>query len=103
LSACNGVNIEVEVTDWATELDRYSKGDYQAIPFGYSARLDPSLSYESFIGPETTQPRKGWDDTTVQALLDASRTTLDPKERQRPFDQIHAHLLADALNDAENT
>jgi len=41
-----GINIEIEVLDWAAQLDRYNKGDYQAMAFVYSARLDPSLSFD---------------------------------------------------------
>ncbi len=29
--------------DWAAQLDRYNRGDYQSMAFIYSARLDPSL------------------------------------------------------------
>ena len=56
-----GINIELEVLDWAAQLDRYNRGDYQAMAFVYSARLDPSLSFEMLIGPKATQPRKVWD------------------------------------------
>jgi peptide/nickel transport system substrate-binding protein len=57
------LNLDVEVIDWASELDRYAKGDYQAMSFSYSARLDPSLSYDAFTGPKASEPRKVWDDT----------------------------------------
>src|SRR5262249_8258489 len=40
-----GINIELEVLDWAAQLDRYNRGDYQSMSFVYSARLDPSLSF----------------------------------------------------------
>ena len=65
-----GIKIEVEVLDWATQLDRYNKGDYQAMAFAYSARLDPSLSYEMISGPKAKQPRKVWDNPEA---LDADR------------------------------
>ena len=64
-----GINIEIEVLDWAAQLDRYNKGDYQAMAFTYSARLDPSLSYEMLTGPKATQPRKVWDNPEAQELL----------------------------------
>jgi peptide/nickel transport system substrate-binding protein len=95
MAAQVGLNVDVDVTDWANELDRYSKGDYQALSFGYSARLDPSLSYEVFTGPKATQPRKVWDDPQVQSMLEDSMRTLDPKARQRIFDALHQRLLAD--------
>jgi peptide/nickel transport system substrate-binding protein len=90
-----GIRIELEVLDWATQLDRYSKGDYQSMSFAYSARLDPSLSFEVFTGPKATQPRKVWDDPEAQALLQRSMRLLDPAERQPLFDELQARLIAD--------
>ena len=59
----SGINLEIEVLEWATQLDRYSKGNYQIQAFPYSGRLDPSLSFESVTGPKDKQPRKLWDDS----------------------------------------
>src|SRR3546814_6795342 len=41
-----GINIEVETIDWASQLARYTNGNYQAMVFGFSSRLDPSRSAE---------------------------------------------------------
>jgi len=88
-----GLNIDVEVTDWASELDRYANGDYQAMSFSYSARLDPSLNYDVFTGPKASEPRKVWDDPKIQSLLEASMRTNDAKERQAIFDEMHRAML----------
>src|SRR4030095_13848902 len=77
-----GLKIEIEVLDWATQLDRYSKGDYQAMVFVYSARLDPSLSFEMLTGPKATQPRKVWDNPEAQEMLRQSMLTVDTAKRQ---------------------
>ena len=37
-----GINAELEVLDWAAQLDNYLAGKFQIQSFGYSARLDPS-------------------------------------------------------------
>lgn len=90
-----GINFELEVLEWATQLDRYNRGEYQAMAFGYSARLDPSLSFEMFTGPKATQPRKAWDNPAAQALLDASMRDADPAKRIAAFEQLHGLLLED--------
>jgi peptide/nickel transport system substrate-binding protein len=90
-----GIKIDVEVQDWASQLDRYTKGDYQAQSFGYSARLDPALSYEVFTGPKATQPRKVWDDPKVEELLRESMRVGDQARRQTIFDELHKKLLED--------
>ena len=90
-----GLNIELEVLDWATELDRYSKGNYQAMSFGYSARLDPSLSFDMISGDKDKQPRKVWDNPDALALLAKSMQVSAPTERQAIFDQMEALFRAD--------
>jgi peptide/nickel transport system substrate-binding protein len=90
-----GINVQIEVLEWATQLDRYSKGNYQLQAFPYSARLDPALSFESVTGPKTTQPRKVWDNPEAQALLDKSMVVSDKAERQKLFDALHQRFIAD--------
>lgn len=90
-----GINVEIEVLEWATQLDRYNKGNYQIQAFPYSGRLDPSLSFESITGPKDKQPRKLWDNPEVQALLERSMVVADKAERQKLFDELHRRFLAD--------
>jgi peptide/nickel transport system substrate-binding protein len=95
LAAKAGIKIDVEVLDWAALLDRYSKGDYQAMAFGFSARLDPSLAFDMLTGPKDTQPRKVWDNPEAQALVEASMQTTDRAKRQALFDTLHRRMLDD--------
>ncbi len=90
-----GLNVDIEVLDWAAQLDRYNKGNYQIQAFPYSGRMDPSLSYESMTGPKDRQPRKLWDDPAVQALLEGSMVVGDKAERQAIFDELHKRFMAD--------
>lgn len=91
-----GINAQIEVLEWATQLDRYNKGNYQISSFSYSSRLDPALSYEQFSGNKDKQPRKVWDDPQAQALIDESFSELDPAKRQAIFDKLHPMMLAQA-------
>ena len=95
MAAKAGIRIELEVLDWASQLDRYTKGDYQIMAFGYSARLDPSLAFDMFMGPKDTQPRKVWDSPTAQSLLLRTMESSDKAARQAMFDQLHQQLLED--------
>ncbi|MFK4723473.1 peptide/nickel transport system substrate-binding protein [Bradyrhizobium niftali] len=90
-----GINIELEVMDWAAQLDRYNRGDYQSMAFTYSARLDPSLSFEMLTGPKATQPRKVWDNLEAQDMLRQSMMIDDPAKRQALFDDMHKRFIAD--------
>lgn len=90
-----GINVELEVLDWATQLDRYTKGQYQSMAFIYSARIDPSLNYEMVSGDKATQPRKVWDSPYAQARLTESMVTRDKARRQVLFDEMHKQMLQD--------
>jgi len=88
-----GINVEIEVLEWGVQHDRYQKGNYQMMSFSYSARMDPSLSFEAIMGSKDTQPRKAWDDPASQALLVASMRETDPQKRQKLFDELHTRML----------
>ncbi len=92
--AAAGINVRLEVLEWATQLDRYNAGNYQMMAFLYSPRLDPALSFDAIMGPKDKQPRKVWDDPEAQALLDRAMVVSDPAERQRLFDELHRRFIA---------
>ncbi len=88
-----GINAEIEVIDWATQLDRYNKGNYQMQSFSFSARFDPALGFEQFAGPKDKQPRKVWDNPQAQALIDKAMAVSDKAERQALFDELHKRAI----------
>jgi peptide/nickel transport system substrate-binding protein len=90
-----GINVEIEVLEWATQLDRYNKGTYQMMSFSYSSRMDPALSFEQFMGPKDKQPRKIWDNPEAQALLEKASVLSDIGERQKLFDELYRQQLVD--------
>jgi peptide/nickel transport system substrate-binding protein len=85
-----GINMKIEVLDWAAELDRYGKGAYQVMTFAYSGRLDPALSYDAVIGEKAKEPRKVWDNPSAAALLKTAMDTDDVASRRQAFDQLNA-------------
>jgi len=91
-----GINIELEVLDWATQLDRYQKGNYVMQSFGYSGRTDPALSYEAMLGDKAKSPRKVWDNPKAMALNEEASLTGDRARRQAIFDEMHKLMLEDA-------
>lgn len=91
-----GINAQLEILEWATQLDRYTKGNYQAMSFTYSARLDPALNFEAIMGPKDKQPRKVWDNPEAQKLLDQAMVVSDVSERQKLFDDLHRRFIEDA-------
>lgn len=95
MAAEAGIRIEFEMMDWATQLDRYTRGEHTMMAFAFSSRLDPSLSFEMFSGPRATQPRKLWDHPEVEALIRESMATSDRVRRQAIFDELHRRFIAE--------
>jgi peptide/nickel transport system substrate-binding protein len=90
-----GVNVELEVLEWGTALERYQSGKYQMMSFGYSSRVDPYLVYESMLGDKEKSPRKVWDNPKAIALLQKAGEEGEPAKRQKIFDEMHALMLED--------
>ena len=80
-----GINANLEVLDWATQLDRYSTGRYQMMAFRIRpGSTRPCRSRPSW-GRRASQPRKVWDDKDAQAILEDSMRKADPAARAGGF------------------
>lgn len=91
-----GFNAELEVLDWATQLDNYLAGKFQLQSFGYSARFDPSLMYSTIMGDKKTDPTAQWDSPKAWDLYLKSVATDKFDERKAVFKQLHA-LMAEEV------
>ncbi|KRE07654.1 peptide ABC transporter substrate-binding protein [Bosea sp. Root670] len=91
-----GIKADIEILEWATQLDRFSKGNYQMMSFSYSARIDPAQSYNQFSGPKDKLPSKVWDNREADALIEKATLVSDEAERRKIFDQLHVMMLSDA-------
>jgi peptide/nickel transport system substrate-binding protein len=90
-----GLNIKIEVLEWATHMDRWRSGKFQLLSFGFSAKADPSLSYESILGDRVKSPSKTWNDPAAIDLLAASAATDDAAQRHAIFERLHALMIRD--------
>lgn len=90
-----GFNIVLEVLDWATELDRYHRGDYQLMSFAYSARADPYAGYNSIIGDRSSDKKKVWGSKdaieTLKEVADADVAS----RKQALLDDLHRMMIRD--------
>ena len=90
--AAAGLNVELEVLDWATQLDNYAKGNFQLQSFGYSARLDPGLNFAAFVADKAKNGWAQWDDPQAIALLAESSRTDDENRRKDIFQRLQAMM-----------
>lgn len=93
MAARAGINLKIDTVDWPAQLARYNVGNYQLMVQSFSARLDPTLSFDIFIGDKQQAPRKAWDTPRSRELLDQSMQTADPAARQVVFDTLTRDFL----------
>jgi peptide/nickel transport system substrate-binding protein len=91
-----GLNINVEVVEFATQLSRYGKGDYQLMVWNYTPYLDPVFALDRFIGDKAVQPDRVWGNQQAIALLSRLMDTAAPEARQPIFDELHRLFIDDA-------
>ena len=91
-----GINMTVEVVEFATQLSRYFKGDYQLMVFNYTPYLDPLFGLDRFIGDKTTQADRVWGNPQAIALLAKLAETSSPDARQPLFDDLHKLFIEDS-------
>lgn len=87
-----GINVNLDVRDWATQLEQYRAGNYELAVFAYSARLDPLLSFQSFIGDKSVEPTRMWDDPKAEELLEKVQTLQEPSERKAVFSELNREM-----------
>ncbi len=90
-----GLNIRIEVLEWATQMDRWRRGDFQLFSFGFTAKADAAQSYESILGDRAASRSKTWGDPAARELLADSMNTGDVEQRRRIFDELYQRMLHD--------
>lgn len=90
-----GFDVRIQSTEFATSLDLADKGQFDAYVLEWSGRADPDGNLYSFLGCKQPLNYSGYCNPQLDDLLNRSRSTLDPAERQKLFDQIAAVAARD--------
>jgi peptide/nickel transport system substrate-binding protein len=88
-----GLNVQIEVLDYATQVDRRRSGNYQVISQSVAPRLDPALMYSFYVGNKDKNASLMWDDPKAIELMNAAYTETDTAKRQALFDQFQDLML----------
>ena len=88
-----GFEVKIQAAEFATSLNMADKGDYEAYLLAWSGRPDPDGNLFSFHGCKQPLNYAGYCDAQTDALLAQSRSTRDPAERKKVFEQIAARVL----------
>jgi peptide/nickel transport system substrate-binding protein len=89
-----GFDVKIQSTEFSTSLDMADKGQFEAYVLAWSGRADPDGNIFSFAACKQPLNYSGLCKTEVDELLNRSRTTLDPAERKKIYEQVAAILIA---------
>lgn len=90
-----GFNLNLQMNEFATLLDRQQRGEYQLSLSGWSGRPDPDGSIFSFVHSKGTLNDGGYSNPQVDEWLTQARQTNDPAARQALYDQVVKQLNID--------
>ena len=90
-----GFDVKIQSTEFATSLDLADKGQYDAYVLAWSGRADPDGNIYSFDACKQPLNYAGYCKPEVDEILNKSRTTRDPAERRKLFEQLAAVALKD--------
>lgn len=88
-----GLNVQIEVLDYATQVDRRRSGNYQVISQSVAPRLDPALMYSFYVGNKDKNASLMWDNPKAIELMNAAYAEADQTKRQAIFDEFHELML----------
>lgn len=90
-----GFNLNLQMSEFATLLDRQQRGDFELSLSGWSGRPDPDGSIYSFINSKGTLNDGRYSNAQVDQWLNDARRTNDQAARQALYDKVVAQLQTD--------
>jgi peptide/nickel transport system substrate-binding protein len=89
-----GVNVELSLPEWATRVSRGNEGDYQFSVMGSSTNYNDPDALSDFLSGGASYVRSyGFEDSTIDSLLDAGRTTLNESERKQIYNRLYRRAM----------
>ncbi len=90
-----GIEVRVEVEEFATWLDRQSKGDFDSFLLGWIGNADPFDFYQSQHSCDGSNNYQKYCDPETDDLLKRAATEPDPAAREDLYEQV-ARRIVDA-------
>lgn len=90
-----GFNLNLQMNEFATLLDRQQRGEYQLSLSGWSGRPDPDSNLFSFVHSKGTLNDGRYSNPQVDEWLTQARQTNDPAARQALYEQVVKQLQID--------
>ena len=83
-----GFDVKIQSTEFATSLNLADKGQFEAYVLAWSGRADPDGNLHTMLACKGPTNYAGYCKEDVEALINESRTSLDPAQRAAAYDKI---------------
>jgi peptide/nickel transport system substrate-binding protein len=83
-----GIEVELELLEFGTLLDRLNAEDFEAVSLAWSGRPDPDGNIYGYFHSEGGFNRAGYSNPEVDDLLDQTRAVTDQDERRELYSQL---------------
>jgi peptide/nickel transport system substrate-binding protein len=90
-----GFDIKIHSTEFATSLNLADKGQFEAYVLAWSGRADPDGNLHTMLACKGPTNYAGYCKEDVEALINQSRTSLDPAQRAAAYDKIAQQIAKD--------
>jgi peptide/nickel transport system substrate-binding protein len=90
-----GINIELEVLEWASQLDLYGKGDYQSMFFTSRHGSIRRSASRCSRGPRPPSRARFGTMTGARDLITRAMVVSEPQKRQELFDDLQRKFVED--------
>ncbi len=90
-----GFDIKIHSTEFATSLNLADKGQFEAYVLAWSGRPDPDGNLHTMLACKGPTNYAGYCKDDVEALINESRTSLDPARRAAAYDKIAQQVQKD--------
>jgi peptide/nickel transport system substrate-binding protein len=90
-----GFDVKIQSTEFATSLNLADKGQFEAYVLAWSGRPDPDGNLHTMLACKGPTNYAGYCKDDVEALINESRTSLDPARRAAAYDKIAQQVAKD--------
>ena len=84
-----GINCQLELLDWASQVSNYYSGGFQLMTFSFSAIANPTLRYSKLIGPKDQRPNAQWDSRKADNLMRLAWVSDNPEQSSQIYEDLH--------------
>ncbi|MDP8908450.1 MAG: ABC transporter substrate-binding protein, partial [Chloroflexota bacterium] len=85
----------IELLEFATLLDRFNKGEFEAVSLGWSGRPDPDGNTYNYFHSKGGSNRGAYNNPEVDKLLEQARAVADPAQRKQFYTQATKIIAED--------